>query len=105
MYSGLRWFRLLFAVHVWDKRHVNQSKIFVADAELKLAHCFDERGRFDVTYGASQLKDIISYSITARKPLQRGELASTMHTSGSSPVSSTGILETRSIQSWIAFTK
>lgn len=28
---------------------------------------------------------------------------STMHTSGCSPVSSTGILETRSIQSWIAF--
>jgi len=60
MYGGLCWFRLLFAMHVWDKRHVDQSKVFVTDAELKLAHCLDERGRFDITHGTSQLQSGIN---------------------------------------------
>ena len=42
-------------MHVRNERYVDQSKVCVTDAELKLAHCFDERGRFNITHGASKL--------------------------------------------------
>jgi hypothetical protein len=60
MHGSLCWFCLLLAMHVRDERYVNQSKVFVAYAELKLAHCLDERSRFNITHGSSKLKDNVN---------------------------------------------
>ena len=43
-------------MHVWYERYVDQSKVLPAYAELKLTHCFDKWGRFDVADCASKLK-------------------------------------------------
>ena len=54
--GGLCRFCLLLSVHIWDERHVNQSKVFVSNTELELPHCLDERGGLDITHGASELQ-------------------------------------------------
>lgn len=102
-------FCLLFAVHVGDERDMNECEVFVADSELELTHGFDEWGGFNVTDSTPKLKKqwatfhppIVIRMLSRNK--RQEEHTSTMQTSGSSPVSSTGTLETRSIQSWIAF--
>lgn len=55
MNSCLSRLRLLLAMHVGYQRNVDQSKVFVADAELELAHSLDEGSGFDIAHGASEL--------------------------------------------------
>ena len=89
---------LLLPVHIGDQRYMNHGKILQADAKLELAHSFNKGCRLNVTHCASQLK--------GRQGVFWGEemwQTSTMQTSGSSRESSTGILDTRSIQSWMPF--
>lgn len=45
----------LLAVHVGDKRYVNEREVFVSDTELELAHSFDEGRGLDVSNGTSEL--------------------------------------------------
>ena len=97
--GGLGRFCFLFAMHIGNQGDVNESEVLVTDAELELSHCLDERCRLNVTDCTTQLnRDKQAFSLDS---FRRGH-TSTMHTSGSSLVSSTGILDTRSIQSWIA---
>ena len=48
-------FRLLLSVHIGNQRDVNQGKVLVTYAELKLPHGLDERRRLDVTHGTTEL--------------------------------------------------
>jgi hypothetical protein len=57
MHSRLCRLRLLLAVQIGDERDVDEGKIGGADAELELAHGFNERFGFDVAHGASKLDD------------------------------------------------
>lgn len=83
-------------MQIWDKGYMNEGKVFVSYTKLKLAHCFDEGSRFDVSNCSSKLVLNSAIQPETYKPLK---LTSTMHTSGSSSVSSDGTFETRSIQS------
>ena len=97
MHGGLCRLRLLLAVHVRDERNVNQREVFVANPELELPHGFYEWRRLNVSDRPPELNVTKTFSYnTVAQAIAR---TSTMHTSGSSPVSSTGIFETRSIQS------
>ena len=40
--GGLRWFCLLFTVHIGNQRHVDKCKVLVTDTELELPHGLDE---------------------------------------------------------------
>ena len=41
--GGLRWFCLLFTVHIGDQRHVDKCKVLVTNTGLELPHGLDER--------------------------------------------------------------
>lgn len=56
--TGLSRFRLLFTTDDGNEGHVNESKVFVADSELELAHGLNERHRFNVTHGTTELTAI-----------------------------------------------
>lgn len=58
MDGGLRWLRLLLTVHVGDKRNVNESEVFVADAELELTHGLDKGCGLDVTHSPAKLGSV-----------------------------------------------
>jgi hypothetical protein len=45
----------LLAVHVGDKRHMDERKVVVADAELELPHGLYERRGLDVADGPPEL--------------------------------------------------
>jgi len=92
-------------MHIGNERDMNKCKVIMSDSKLELAHGFDERRGLDVTYGASELQCAKrGGQHEGRSGVSHLDIyTSTMHTSGCSPVSSTGTLETRSIQSWIAF--
>ena len=67
MHSRLRGLRLLLAVDVGDKGDVNEREVVVSDAELELAHSFDEGSGLDVAHGATELGGHVSKVIgTAR---------------------------------------
>lgn len=53
--SRLSGLRLLLAVDVGDKGDVDEREVVVSDAELKLAHSFDEGSGFDVADCATEL--------------------------------------------------
>jgi len=57
MHGRLCRLRLLLAVQIGDERDVDKGEIGGADAELELAHGFDERCGFDVANGSSELDD------------------------------------------------
>ena len=80
---------------------MNEGKVFVSDPELELPHGFDEWRRLNVANGTTELS--IGENEIHQRTRHRSGRTSTMQTSGSSFESSTGILETRSIQSWMAF--
>ena len=90
--GGLGRLRFLFAVHVGNEGDVDEGKVVVADAELELTHGFYEGCGLDVADGASELTDCEQQAMTGDSRRRR---TSTMQTSGSSSVSSTGIFETR----------
>jgi hypothetical protein len=76
---------------------MNKRKVVMTDSELKLSHGFYERSRLDITNSTSELRGIVNQgTIIVRR--ERSD-TSMIQTSGISPDSSTGILETRSIQS------
>lgn len=47
--------RFLFAMHIWDHGNVDECKIIVPNAELKLSHSLYEWCRFDVADSTTQL--------------------------------------------------
>ena len=99
MNGRLRGFCFLFPMHIRHKGNVDECEILRSNAELELPHCLNERCRFDVTNSSSELEKNAEQQ---GKDTARMGGTSMMHKSGSSSVSSTGIFETRSIQSWIA---
>ena len=88
-------------MHVGNERDMDEGKVFVSNPELELPHGFDERRRLDVADGTAEL--FIGENEIYRYVHHCSGRTSTMQTSGSSFESSTGILDTRSIQSWMAF--
>ena len=96
---------LLLAMQIRHERDMDEGKVVVSDAELELTHGFDKGGGFNVAYCSSKLRGYKMEKLECDDCRDRDvrRLTSTIQTSGSSPDSSTGILETRSIQSWIAF--
>lgn len=60
MDSRLSRFCFLLAVHVGYERDMDEREVFVPDSKLELTHGFDERSRFDVTDGTTELQNIIS---------------------------------------------
>lgn len=54
-HTGLGRLCLLFAADDGDEGDVDKSKVFVADSELKLTHGLDERHRFNITNGTTEL--------------------------------------------------
>lgn len=58
MYGRLSRFCLLLAVHIGDKRYVDEGEVLVSDAELELPHGFDEWRRLDITDSTAQLRRI-----------------------------------------------
>ena len=100
MYGRLRGLCLLLAMHIGNKGYMDEGEVLVPDAELELSHRFDERRGLNVTDSPTELSSQDKWVYYDRNVDIR---TSTMQTSGSSPVLSTGILETRSIQSCIAF--
>ena len=93
--SCLSWLRLLLPMHIRYERYMDQSKIIVTDAELELPHGLYEGCRLDVTDGSTELGN----ASASRALAITTQHTSTIQTSGSSPVLSTGIFATRSIQS------
>jgi hypothetical protein len=83
-------------MHIRYERHVYESEIFMTDAELELSHCLYKGRGLDIADRSAELTTQLSR--TAREQTGAGH-TSTMQRSGSSPVSSTGILDTLSIQS------
>lgn len=55
VYSCLGRLRFLFAMHIWDHGNVDECKIIVPDAELKLSHSLYEWRGFDVADSTAQL--------------------------------------------------
>jgi hypothetical protein len=98
--GGLCGFCFLLAVEVGNQRNVDEGKVIVSNAELELTHGFDERSGFDVSDCTAELWDTFN---DCRDYTRTETRTSTIQTSGCSPVSSTGIFATRSIQSWISF--
>lgn len=99
MYGRLGRFRFLLSMHIGDERDMNKCKVIISNSKLELAHGLDERRGLDVTYGASELECAKKGGSMKSVRMYLDICTSTMHTSGRSPVSSTGTLETRSIQS------
>ncbi len=83
-------------MHIRHERHVYKSEVFMTNAELKLPHCLYKRGRLDIADGTAELPIKVSRVAREWTGLKH---TSTIQRSGSSPVSSTGILDTLSIQS------
>jgi len=84
-------------MHIRYKRDMDERKVLVANAELELPHRLYEGRGFDITNRSAQLSMRLSEQGTRLN--KREGHTSTMQRSGSSPVSSTGILDTLSIQS------
>jgi hypothetical protein len=89
-------------MQVRDERNVDARKVGVADAELKLPHRLDERRGLNVADGPAELAQPVSET---EPKVTSTMFTSMMQMSGSSAVSSTGILATRSTQSWMALVK
>ncbi len=83
-------------MHIRYEGHVYESEVFMTNAELELPHGLYKGRGLDITDCTAKLT--IKLSRTARKRTEVKH-TSTMQRSGSSPVSSTGILDTLSIQS------
>jgi hypothetical protein len=88
---------LLFSMHIRYERDMDERKVLVANAELELPHRLYKGRGFDITNRSAQLSMTLSEKSTRLN--KREGHTSTMQRSGSSPVSSTGILDTLSIQS------
>jgi len=74
---------------------VYEREILMTDAELELPHCLYERRGLDIADRSTEL----AIKVSKRKRVNTQTRTSTMQRSGSSQVSSTGILDTLSIQS------
>ena len=57
VHRRLRRLDLLLAMHIRHKRDVNEGKVGIANAELKLPHRLHKRCRLDITHGPPQLDD------------------------------------------------
>jgi hypothetical protein len=100
MHGCLCWLRLLLSVHIRHERDVYKRKVFATDTELELSQRLYKWCRFDIADRSAELAIYVNKE-EAREYI-KSTLTSTMQRSGSSPVSSTGILDTLSIQSWMA---
>ena len=88
---------LLLSVHIRHERDVYERKVLVTNAELELPHCLYKGRGLDI---ANRSAELTMYVFEwAKDDCEYAKHTSTMQRSGSSPVSSTGILDTLSIQS------
>lgn len=53
--AGLSWLSLQLAVDGGHERNVDESKVLRSNAELELTQSLDERCRFDVSDGSTEL--------------------------------------------------
>jgi len=97
MHGRLCRLRLLLSVHIRHERDVYKRKVFATDTELELPQRLYKWCRFDIANRSAELAIYVNNE-KARES-KKVIHTSTMQRSGSSPVSSTGILDTLSIQS------
>jgi len=97
MHGCLCWLRLLLSVHIRHERDVYKRKVLATDTELELSQRLYKWCGFDIANRSAELTIYVNKG-KAREDIEVIH-TSTMQRSGSSPVSSTGILDTLSIQS------